>query len=101
MSAPAPDHAAAAPKADPYRELALEIYVRLASRIYSSPAGADGKRPDPKVLAAMSFKMAEAFEAAERETDRARVIAEAKAKATVKLDEVDLTSVFQTTARKP
>jgi hypothetical protein len=101
MSAPAPDHPAAAPKADPYRELALEIYVRLASRIYSSPAGADGKRPDPKVLAAMSFKMAEAFEAAERETDRARAIAEAKAKATVKLDEVDLTSVFQTTARKP
>ena len=99
MSAPSPQPAA--PKADPYRELALEIYVRLASRIYSSPAGADGKRPDPKVLAAMSFKMAEAFEAAERETDRARAIAEAKAKATVKLDEVDLTSVFQSAAGKP
>jgi hypothetical protein len=99
MSAPA--HAQPAePKTDPYRELALEIYVRLASRIYSSPAGADGKRPDPKILAAMSFKMAEAFEAAERETDRARAIAEAKAKATVKLDEVDLSSVFQSSAKK-
>ena len=96
----APGHHPAEPKADPFRELALEIYVRLASRIYSSPAGADGKRPDPKILAAMSFKMAEAFEAAERETDRARAIAEAKAKATVKLDEVDLTSVFQSTPKK-
>ena len=94
MSASAKDSHHAGPKSDPFRELALEIYVRLASRIYSSPAGAEGKRPDPKVLAAMSFKMAEAFEAAEKETDRAKAVAEAKAKATVKLDEVDLSSVF-------
>lgn len=86
------------PKSDPFRELALEIYVRLAARVYGSPAGPDAKRPDPKVLAAMSFKMAEAFEAAEKETDRAKAIAEARAKAAVKLDEVDLTSVFQAAA---
>ena len=96
---PAPAGQAAPAGSDPYRELALEIYVRLAARVYGSPAP-EGKRPDPKILAAMSFKMAEAFEAAEKETDRAKAIAEAKAKATVKLDEVDLTSVFQRTAKK-
>ena len=83
----------------PYRELALQIYVNLVSRVYSLPAAADAKRPDPKLLAAMSFKMAESFEAAERETDRAKAINEAKAKAAVKLDEVDLSSVFQATKK--
>lgn len=78
----------------PFREIALQVFVQLAARVYGSPAAPDAKRPDPKVLAALSFKMAEAFEAAEKETDRAKVIAEAKAKAAVKLDEVDLSSVF-------
>lgn len=91
---------AAAPRSDPFRELALQIYIQFAARVYGSPAGADGKRPDPKTLAAMSFKMAEAFEAAEKDTDRAKAVAEAKAKATVKLDEVDLSSVFAST-KKP
>jgi hypothetical protein len=83
-----------------YREIALQIFVRLAARIYGSPAAADAKRPEPKLLASMAFKMAEAFEAAERETDRARAVAEARSKAAVKLDEVDLTSVIQGSAKK-
>lgn len=99
MSAPEKP-GAAGPRLDPFRELALQIYIQLAARVYGSPAGADGKRPDPKTLATMSFKMAEAFEAAEKETDRAKAVAEAKAKATVKLDEVDLSSVFAST-KKP
>lgn len=78
----------------PFREIALQVFVQLAARVYGTPAAPDAKRPDPKVLAAMSFKMAEAFEAAEKETDRAKAVAEAKAKAAVKLDEVDLSSVF-------
>ena len=86
--------AAAAAAETPYRELALQIYVHLAARVYGSPAAPDAKRPDPKVLAAMCFKMAEAFEAAERETDRAKAINEARNKAAVKLDEVDLSSVI-------
>ncbi len=93
------EKAPAAPKHDPYRELALQIYVGLAARVYGSPAAPDQKRPDPKLLAAMSFKMAEAFEAAEKETDRAKATAEAKAKATVRLDDVDLSSVFQSTLK--
>ena len=101
MSAPEQKAAAgAAPKHDPFRELASQIFVGLAARVYGSPAGPDGKRPDPKAVAAMAFKLAEAFEAAEGETDRAKAIADAKAKAAVKLDEVDLSSVFQST-KKP
>jgi hypothetical protein len=89
-----------APVADTsYREIALQVFVHLVTRIYGTPAAPDAKRPDPKTLAAMSFKMAEAFEAAEKETDRAKAIIEARNKAAVKLDEVDLTSVFQSTKK--
>jgi hypothetical protein len=84
----------------PFREIALQIFVNLAARVYSAPAAPDAKRPDPKLLAAMCFKMAEAFEAAEKETDRAKAIIEARNKAAVKLDEVDLSSVFASTAKK-
>ena len=90
---------AAAARETPFREIALQIFTRLVTRIYSMPAAADAKRPDPKMLAAMAFKMAEAFEAAEKETDRAKAINEAKAKAAVKLDEVDLSSVFASTKK--
>lgn len=97
MSAPTEGKGAGhAPHPDtPFREIALQIFVHLAARVYGAPAAPDARRPDPKVLAAMCFKMAEAFEAAEKETDRAKAIAEAKSKAAVKLDEVDLSSVFQ------
>ncbi|HYD55492.1 MAG TPA: hypothetical protein VEB41_01150 [Burkholderiales bacterium] len=91
--------AAAAVPETPYREVALQIYVNLAARVYGSPAAPDAKRPDPKVLAAMCFKMAEAFEAAEKETDRAKAINEARNKAAVKLDEVDLSSVINATKK--
>ena len=97
MSAHSDKHVA--PKADPFRELALQIYVGLAARVYGTPAGPGEKRPEPKLLAVMSFKMAEAFEAAEKETDRAKAVAEATAKSVVRLDEVDLTSVFQSTVK--
>ena len=81
---------------DPYLELAEKIFVGLAARIYSAPAE---KRPDPKALAAYSFRLAEAFEQASRETDRARAATDVANKAAVRLDEVDLTSVFQSTTK--
>lgn len=101
MSAPTEGKAAGhGPVPDtPFREIALQIFVHLAARVYGTPVAADAKRPDPKMLAAMCFKMAEAFEAAEKETDRAKAIAEAKSKAAVKLDEVDLSGVFQATKK--
>ena len=93
MSAPAP----AKEKVDPqkaYIELAERIFVQLSTRVYGTLAGSDQKKPDPKALAAFSFKLAEAFEQATRETDRMKASIEAANKAAVKLDEVDLSSVF-------
>ena len=93
MSGPAKE----APKgqhADPMAELAEKIFVALAGRIYGNLAGGDVKKPDPKALAAYSYKLAEAFEQASKETTRAMASIEAANKAKVQLDEVDLTSVF-------
>ena len=96
MSAPAKE--AKAPPVDLVAELAEKIYIQLAARVYGNLAGGDVKKPDPKALAAYSYKLAEAFEQASKETDRAKARIEAENKAKVKLDEVDLTSVF---AAKP
>ena len=95
MNAPAPKEAA--PQAsvkDPYVELAERIFVQLSSRVYGTLASSEAKKPDPKALAAFSFKLADAFEQATRETDRMKAKIEAANKAAVKLDEVDLSHVF-------
>ena len=93
MNAPAPKEAKADPQAA-YIDLAERIFVQLSSRVYGTLAGSDAKKPDPKALAAFSFKLADAFEQATRETDRMKAKAEAASRAAVKLDEVDLSSVF-------
>lgn len=101
MSAPSKEASkASAPQRDAYIDLAERIFVQLSSRVYGTLAGSDQKKPDPKALAAFSFKLAEAFEQATRETDRMKATIEAANKAAVKLDEVDLSSVFQNTAAK-
>ena len=87
----------AAPPGDPMAELAEKIFVALAGRIYGNLAGGDVKKPDPKALAAYSYKLAEAFEQASKETTRAMAQIEAVNKAKVRLDEVDLSSVFAST----
>jgi hypothetical protein len=79
---------------DPNLELAREIFVGLAARIYSAPTNPEQKKPDPKALATMCFRLAEAFEAASHETPKVKAALEAATKAAVTLDEVDLTSVF-------
>jgi len=104
MSAPAHSNAPAKASAsqDPhkaYLDLAERIFVQLSSRVYGTLAGSDQKKPDPKALAAFSFKLAEAFEQATRETDRMKASIEAANKAAVKLDDVDLSSVFQSTKK--
>jgi len=104
MSAPAPSNAPAKASAhDPqkaYIDLAERIFVLLSSRVYGTLAGSpDQKKPDPKALAAFSFKLADAFEQATKETDRMKASIEAANKAAVKLDEVDLSSVFQSTKK--
>jgi hypothetical protein len=107
MSAPAPKDAPAQASAakdmshkDPYIDLAERIFVQLSSRVYGTLAGSDAKKPDPKALAAFSFKLADAFEQATRETDRMKARIEAASRAAVKLDEVDLSHVFQSTAKE-
>jgi hypothetical protein len=86
--------------ADPYVELAARIYVGLAAEIYSQPRNPESKKPDPKLIAAMSFKLAEAFEEASKETDRARAAAEVAAKERVKVDDIDLSGVFHNLTKK-
>jgi hypothetical protein len=103
MSAPAsikdaPAKASAAK--DPYVDLAERIFVQLSSRVYGTLAGSEAKKPDPKALAAFSFRLAEAFEQALQETDRMKAKIAAANKAAVKLDEVDLSHVFQNSAKK-
>jgi len=97
MSAPASKDASAKPSVDPqkaYIELAERIFIQLSSRVYGTLASSEAKKPDPKALAAFSFKLADAFEQATRETDRMKAAIEAANKAAVKLDEVDLSHVF-------
>lgn len=100
MSAPAPGKEAKADPQKAYIDLAERIFIQLSSRVYGTLAGSDQKKPDPKALAAFSFKLAEAFEQATRETDRMKASIEAANKAAVRLDEVDLSSVFQNTGKK-
>src|SRR5687767_15443821 len=99
MSAPAPSKPSS-PQAlhDHWIDLAERIFVQLSSRVYGTLASSEAKKPDPKALAAFSFKLADAFEAAGKETDRVRAVLEAANKAAVKLDDVDLSHVFQGTA---
>jgi hypothetical protein len=93
--------APAAPAKDPYVDLAERIFVNLSARVYGTLAGSDQKKPDPKALAAFCFKLADAFEQATNETPRKLAEIEARNKASVKLDEVDLSAVFKATAAAP
>ena len=85
----------ASPK-DPYVDLAERIFIALSSRVYGTLASSEAKKPDPKALAAFSFKLAEAFEAATQETERVKAQRDAATKAAVRLDEVDLSNVIRT-----
>lgn len=90
---------AAAPAKDPYVDLAERIFISLAARVYGTLSGADQKKPDPKALAAFSFRLAEAFEVATSETPRRMAEMEARNKAGVKLDEIDISSMFKPAAK--
>jgi hypothetical protein len=85
----------AAPAKDPYVELAERIFVNLSARVYGTLSGTDQKKPDPKALAAFSFKLADAFEQATNETPRRVAENLARDKAAVKIDEVDVSSFIK------
>jgi hypothetical protein len=86
---------AADPFRDPNLELAREIYIGMAQRIYSAPSNPEQKKPEPKALATLCFRLAEAFDAASRETPRVKAALEAASKASVKLADVDMSGVFE------
>jgi hypothetical protein len=86
--------------ADPNLELARELFIGMAQRIYSAPSSPEQKRPEPKAVATLCFRLAEAFEAASRETPKVKAAMEAASKAAVRLDEVDLSHVFQPVEKK-
>lgn len=88
---------AAAPAKDPYIDLAERIYIGLSARVYGTLAGGEQKKPDPKALAAFSFRLADAFEDAFKETPRERARIEAANKAAVKIDQVDISAMFGAT----
>jgi len=73
---------------DPVQALARTIYTRLCGNIYSVM---DAKKPDPKAVAQLSFKLAETFIAANLEFNPvAKAAREAKEKAGVKVADVDI-----------
>jgi hypothetical protein len=83
----APQRPAAQPPHDPIHDLAEKIYVQLCGRIY----GAGGEKPQPKAVAQVCFKLAEAFIAANYEFNPTAVATrEAKNKASVNLDSVQI-----------
>ena len=100
MSGPPAKEPQAGAAREAYVDLAERIYVNLAARVYGTLSGTDQKKPDPKALAAFSFKLADAFEQATKETDRMKARIEAENKAKVKLDEVDLSSVISASTKK-
>ena len=97
MSAPEKDAGGktpAQPAKDPYVDFAEKLYINLAPRVYGTLSGTEQKKPDPKALAAFCFKLVDAFEQASNETPRRLAEIEAKNKASVKLDQVDISSMF-------
>ncbi len=78
------------PAHDPIEELARRLYIELCGRVFSE-IGSDKPKPQPKALAQLSFKLAEVFQIANLEFNPTAIAArEAKAKASVNLDNVQL-----------
>lgn len=84
----APDKAKQEIQLDPTEVLAQKLYIELCGRVYSVSGG---EKPQPKMLAQMSFKLAEVFQAANYEFNPTAIAArEAKARASVNLDNVSI-----------
>jgi hypothetical protein len=59
------EHAIPEAKADPVKDLAMRIFVEFAARHYAG--GMPQGSPDPKAVAQLAFKLAEAFLEVHRE----------------------------------
>ena len=84
----APDKSKQEPQRDPTEVLAEKLYIEMCGRVYSVSGG---EKPQPKMLAQMSFKLAQVFQAANYEFNPTAIAArEAKARASVNLDNVQI-----------
>jgi hypothetical protein len=84
----APDKPKQEIQLDPTEVLAQKLYIELCGRVYSVSGG---DKAQPKMLAQMSFKLAEVFQAANFEFNPTAIAArEARAKASVNLDNVQI-----------
>ena len=73
---------------DPTEVLAEKLFIDMAGRIYSVIGG---EKPQPKMLAQLSFRLAEVFQQANNEFNPTAIAARvAKDKATVNLDNVQI-----------
>jgi hypothetical protein len=73
---------------DPTEVLAQKLFIEMCGRVYSVSGG---EKPQPKMLAQMSFKLAEVFTAANYEFNPTAIAERAaKAKANVNLDHVEI-----------
>jgi len=73
---------------DPTEVLAEKLFIDMAGRIYSVIGG---EKPQPKMLAQLSFRLAEVFRQANNEFNPTAIAARvAKDKATVNLDNVQI-----------
>ena len=72
---------------DHIQQVALDIYIQLCGRIYAG----SGQKPEPKAVAKLAFQLAENFETSNFEFNPiARAAREAKEKASVNLDAVQI-----------
>jgi hypothetical protein len=84
----APDKSKQEPHRDPTEVLAEKLYIEMCGRVYSVSGS---EKPQPKMLAQMSFKLAEVFRAANYEFNPTAIATrEALAKASVNLDNVQI-----------
>jgi len=75
---------------DAMRELASQIYVGLVTSAYGDTGSREGARPQPEALARMSFKLAEAFHAADSAVNPVTIAAAAATKSAAPFDAGDL-----------
>jgi hypothetical protein len=75
---------------DAMRELAVQIYIELVSRAYGDAGRSEETRQPPEALARLSFKLAEAFHAADSEVNPVTIAAAAALKAETPFDASDL-----------
>jgi hypothetical protein len=75
---------------DAMRELAVQIYIGLIGRAYGDAGRTEDTRQSPVALARMSFKLAEAFHAADGEVNPVTIAAAAALKAETPFDARDL-----------